>query len=225
MRRIFKSRRLTIVSIIVSSLLLLGGVSFAANSAKQEPALDKVSQEGYMAMQEAGFARVAIFDGQLKEAKELIKNAQDHLKAAKENAPELTVTVKAVEKSGDETLDSAEITETNDLVPIDAGLTMAEDFVATPEKTEKIKEAGGQMMKGNHSKAREILKEEGIGVSVTRLLMPLDLVSTQVNKAANLFHAQKYYEANIALKKAADSLIVDTVVLYEPEQAQQHKEG
>lgn len=225
MKRIFKSKRLTIVSIIVTSLLLLGGVSLAANSAKQEPALDKVSQEGYMAMQEAGFARVAIFDGQLKEAQDLIKNAQDHLKAAKENAPELTVTVKAVEKSGDKTLDSAEITETNDLVPINVGLTMAEDFVATPEKTEKIKKAGGQMMKGNHTKAHEILKGEGIGVSVTRLLMPLDFVSSQVDKASDLFNDHKYYEANIALKKAADSLIVDTVVYYEPDPAQQHKDS
>lgn len=221
MKRNGMTKQMVVFSILLFSFVLLAGISFAASEKKQEQVLDKVSQDGYMAMQEAGFARVAIFDGQLKEAQKLMEKAQAHLQEAKKKAPEITVTVKAVEKMGDKTIDSAQMTETNNLVPIDAGLTLAEDFVSTPEKAQKIKDANGQMKKGNHARAHEILKEAGIGVSVTRLLMPLDFVTSQVDKASALFKEHKYYEANLALKGAADSLIVDTVVLYEPDQAQE----
>jgi hypothetical protein len=174
-----------------------------------------------MAMREAGFARVAIFDGELDQAKTLIEQAQTHLKGAKKNAPEITVTVKAVEKIGDKTIDSSKMTETNDFIPIDTSLTLAEDFVATPEKTEKIKEANEHLRKGNHEKADEILKDAGIDVSVTRFLVPLDFVTSQVDKASSLLKDHKYYEANLALKGALDSMVTDTVLFYEPGSVQQ----
>ena len=221
MKRIGKTKHLAVFSLILCSFVVLAGISFAASEKKPAQVLDKVSQEGYMAMQEAGFARVAIFDGKPQEAQKLMEKAQAHLKEAKKKAPEITVTVKTVEKVGDKTIDSAQLKENNDLIPIDTGLTLAEDFVPTPEKTQKIKEANEQMKTGHHDKAHEILKEAGIDVSVTRLLMPLDFVTSQFDKASSLLKDHKYYEANLALKGAADSLITDTVLLYEPSQTTQ----
>lgn len=216
-------KRWTAITMALLGVFWLAGISAAADAGKQEQILDKVSQEGYMAMQEAGFARVAIFDGQLDEAVQLLEKARLHLATAKKNAPELSVTVKAVEKMGNKTIDSAKMTETNDLIPIDAALTLADDFISTPEKTAKIKEANEHMKKGEHAKAHEILKEAGIGVSVSRVLMPLDFVTSQIEKADSLMKDHKYYEANLALKGATESLIVDTVLLYEPAPAKKKK--
>ena len=221
MKRHFKIKPMAVFSIILVSCAVLAGIAFAASDKKPEEVLDKVSQDGYMAMREAGFARVAIFDGQLDQAQTLIEQAQAHLKDAKKNAPEITVTVKAVEKMGDKTIDSTKITETNNFIPIDTSLTLAEDFVATPEKTAKINEANEHLLKGNHEKANEILKEAGIDVSVTRFLVPLDFVTSQVDKASSLLKDQKYYEANLALKGAVDSMITDTVLFTEPGSTQQ----
>ena len=221
MKNNFKTKSTAVLSIIVCSCVVLAGIAFAASDKKPEEVLDKVSQDGYMAMREAGFARVAIFDGELDQAKTLIEQAQTHLKDAKKNAPEITVTVKAVEKIGDKTIDSSKMTETNDFIPIDTSLTLAEDFVATPEKTEKIKEANEHLRKGNHEKADEILKDAGIDVSVTRFLVPLDFVTSQVDKASSLLKDHKYYEANLALKGALDSMVTDTVLFYEPGSVQQ----
>ena len=213
----------TAITIAVLGVFLLADISAAADAGKQEQILDKVSQEGYIAMQEAGFARISIFDGQLDEASKLLEKAKLHLETAKKNAPELTVTIKTVEKMGNKTIDSAKVTETHDLIPIDAALTLADDFIATPEKTAKIKEANEHMKKGEHAKAHEILKAAGIGVSVSRVLMPLDFVTSQVEKAYALIKDHKYYEANLALKGATESLIVDTVLLYEPAPVQKKK--
>lgn len=221
MKQNFKTKHVSVLSIILVSCVVLAGIALAAGDKPPEEVIDKVSQDGYLAMRETGSARVAIIDGRLDQAKSLIEQAQAHLQDAKQNAPEITVTVKTEEKIGDKTIDSSKMTETSDYIPIDTSLTLAEDFVATPENTAKIKEANEHLRQGNHEKADEVLKEAGIDVSVTRFLMPLDFVTSQVDKASSLLKDHKYYEANLALKGALDSMITDTVLLYEPVPAQQ----
>lgn len=77
----------TAITIAVLGVFLLAGISAAADAGKQEQILDKVSQEGYIAMQEAGFARISIFDGQLDEASKLLEKAKLHLETAKKKCP------------------------------------------------------------------------------------------------------------------------------------------
>jgi hypothetical protein len=60
------------------------------------------------------------------------------------------------------------------------------------------------------------LREADIGLSVSRVLMPVKDTITHVDKAIELFGEHKYYEANLSLKAAEDGLIVDSVLLYEP---------
>ena len=102
------------------------------------------------------------------------------------------------------------------LIPIDAWLVLSEDFVPTPEKTAKIKEANEHLKKGARGKAVEILRAADIGVAVTRVLMPLKATIKDVNQASTLLKEHKYYEANLALKGAQDGLIMDTVGLDAP---------
>ncbi|SPD76395.1 conserved exported hypothetical protein [uncultured Desulfobacterium sp.] len=200
----------------------LGVVSAAAaatstEGSKEEKILDKVSKEGFAAIQEVRHARVAIFDGQPQEAEDLLGQAKKNLSAVEKNAPAITVTVKAVEKVGGKTIDTKTTSETTELIPIDAGLVLSEDFVATPEKTAKIQEANKHLKKGDKTKAVESLRETDIAVSVSRVLMPLKSTVNSVDKAISLLKEEKYYEANLALKGVEDGLIVDTVLLSQPE--------
>ena len=216
MRRKHMTGFVVVFVVAVFGFVMTAGAAMAAQKSNEEKILEKVSQEGHTAMQAVRYARVAIFDGQPQQAAELLDKAKKNLSAAEKKAPEMTVTVKAVEKMGGKTIDTEKTSETNDLIPIDAGLALPEDFVATPEKTAKIKEANKHLKKGEKAKAVEVLHQADIGISVSRLLMPLKATINKVDKAISLIKEHKYYEANLALKGAEEGVIVDTVLLYEP---------
>ncbi len=206
---------MSVATLIFGFAVLANDVS-AAQANKEDKVLEKVSKEGREAMQGLRWARVAIFDGQLKQAKEMLDQSKKLLSAVEKQVPELVVTVKATETVDGKTVNSEKATVTNDLIPIDASLVLAEDFVATPEKGEKIKKANEHLKKQETSKAVEVLREADIGLSISRVLMPVKATSTHVDKAIELIGEQKYYEANLALKAAEDGLIIDSVLLYEP---------
>jgi glucan-binding YG repeat protein len=194
---------------------MAGGAAIAKES-KTEKILDQVSREAYTAMQDVRFARVAIFEDQLKAAEKYLDEAKKKLAAAEKEAPELTVTVKSEQKVGDETITKHETAQTTDYVPIDAWLVLSEDFVPTPEKKAEIKKANEHLKKGETAKAIEVLRAVDVGISVTRVLMPLKLTITHVDGALAMLLEHKYYEANLALKGVQDGLIMDTVLLYAP---------
>jgi hypothetical protein len=107
------------------------------------------------------------------------------------------------------------VTEKSDYVPIDVWLVLSENFVATPEKNAKIKEANKNLKNGDKGKAVEVLRTADIDVSVSRMLMPLDATMKHVDTAIQLMSEHKYYEANLALKGAEDG-VVDSIMLAEP---------
>jgi len=185
-------------------------------SSKEEKVLENVSKEGRMAMQDLGMARVAIFDGQLKQAKEMLDRSKENLATVEKQMPELVVTIKTQEKVDGKTVNQEKPTISHDLVPINAGIVVGEDFIATPEKSEKIKKANEHLKNQEPAKAIEVLHEADIGISFSRVLMPVKDTIKHVDKAIELFGEQKYYEANLSLKAAEDSLIVDSVLVYEP---------
>jgi glucan-binding YG repeat protein len=208
--------RYVVVLVAAMFVLAVGVTAIAATESKDEKILEKVSKEAGTAMRDVRFARVAIFDGQPEAGEKLLDSAKKNLTAAEKNAPEQVVTVKSKQKVGDKTVATHEATQTTEFVPIDAWLGLSEDFVPSPEKQKKIKEANEHLKKGESAKAVEVLREADIGVSVTRVLMPLKATVTQVDKAIELIKEHKYYEANLSLKAAEDGLITDSILLYEP---------
>ena len=190
-------------------ILMLGSVAMAATESKADKILDKVSQEGNAAMRDVRWARVAIFEGQPQTAEKILASAKKNLDAAEKKAPQLLVALESKEKGAGKKPQL-------ELIPIDAWMVLSEDYVPTPEKNAKIKEANEHLKKGEKGKAIEILKAAEIGVSVTRVLMPLKTTVKDVDKALALVKENKYYEANLALKGAQDGLILDTVGLDEP---------
>ena len=209
------SRFILIFATVMFALMSAQSFAFAEDK-KAEKILEKVSKEAGLAMRDVRFARVALFEGDAKDAVQYVEDAKKKLAAAEKNAPKLVVTVKSEEKSGDKTITSHKASQTDEFVTIDAWLMLSEDFVPSQEKSKKIKEANEHLKKGESAKAVEVLRTADIGVSVTRLLLPLKLTMDHVNSALQLMKDNAYYEANLALKGAEDGVITDTVLLYEP---------
>lgn len=192
--------RLGIMLMVVMSVLAVeSGVAVAAKETKKAKILEKVSKEGCLAIVDVRWARVAIFEGQTEQGEKLLEKAKKNLMVVEKQAPELAVAKKGLE-----------------FIPIDAAVVLSEDFVATPEKKAKIKEANEHLRQGESAKAIEILRQADIAVSGSLVLMPVKSTLRHVDQAISLIKDHKYYEANLALKGAEDGLILSTVMLYEP---------
>lgn len=157
----------------------------------------RLSEEGSKAARSISMARVAIFDGQSQEAAKLIEQAKTTLITAAKDADKLAI--KKPDKA-----------DAEPMIPIDARLTMADDFILTPEKRTKIDKVNEHLKKGETKQALEILRPAEIKLTLTTLFMPIEATSKAVDQALQLLGDNKYYEANLALKKAEDGWIVDS---------------
>jgi len=203
------SKLALVLMVALFGFLMVGSAAMAAQEAKAEKILDKVSKEANTAIREVRWSRVAIFDGQPESAEKILDDAKKNLDTVKGQAPQLMVALKSKEKAtGEKPL--------TDLIPIDAWLGLSEDFIGTPEKMAKIKQANEHLKKGEKAKAIEVLRAADVGVTVTRVLMPLKATLSKVDKAIALLKESKYYEANLALKGVQDGLIMDTIAISEP---------
>jgi hypothetical protein len=209
--------KIIVISVItLIGFAIAGTISIATTQSNESKILDKVSNEANTAMRDLRWARVALFDGQLESARTYLDGVKKNLEAAQKQAPEMVVTIDTKSKIGDKTVSSQKVSESTDYVPIDTWMVLSEDFVVTPEKDAKIKEANKHLKSGDKEKAIDVLRTADIDVSVGRMLMPLNATMKHVDKAIDLMSEQKYYEANLALKGAEDGLIVDSVMLVEP---------
>ena len=72
-------------------------------------------------------------------------------------------------------------------LPVDGGLTLGEDFVATPAKAAGVAKANEQLKKGNHKQAMDTLKLAEINVAlVMEKVVPLDKTISGIDTAAQL---------------------------------------
>ncbi len=183
-----------------SELMLL-----VANAEKSEKSEERkmmhLSEEGLKALQNVYQARLAIFEGHVKDAEKLLSTAKTELSAAEKGAAKLTVKLKK--------------TDSGLQLPIDVRLAVGEDFVLTPEKAEKIAKANAHIKAGENKQAVEVLRDAGIYINVTTILLPLDAAAGAVDKAIKLVGEEKYYEANLVLKGIEDSLTVSSQTLVE----------
>ncbi|MDS4027435.1 MAG: YfdX family protein [Candidatus Contendobacter sp.] len=191
-------RKTLLVAISATAFVALSAVGMAATDHDaRERLFIRLSEDGSKAARDISLARVAIFDGQSQEATKLIDQAKAMLVTAAKDADKLAI--KKPEK-----------TETGPMVPIDARLTMADDFILTAEKREKIDKVNEHLKKGETKQALEILRPADVNLTLTTLFMPIEATSKAVDQAAELLAQNKYYEANLALKKAEDGWVVDS---------------
>ncbi|AWN50809.1 YfdX family protein [Methylobacterium sp. 17Sr1-1] len=204
----------------------------------------KLSKDGAQAFRDMHMARIAIFDADPAQAKSLIGKAQAALAKAKTDdavftkaeadlktpadmaAPKDTNAAdKNAEQPAPTNTASKDMTAAGKVawVPVDAQMTLGEDFVATPEKASAVNEANKSLAKGDQKGAIETLKLAHVDVNFVMAVLPLDMTTADVNQAAALIGQGKYYEANAALKTAEDGMrfdVIDAVGL--PQKAAAH---
>jgi len=175
--------------------LSLAAVAAAVHNAN-ENAMIRLSEDGAKAAQTLLLARIAIFDGQPQDAVKLIDQTKTALAAAAQDADKLAI--------------KSQNTEVGPMIPIDARLTIADDFTLNPQKKEQIDKVNEHLKKGETRKAVEVLSPADESMTLTTLFMPLEATSKAVDEAATLLGESKYYEANLALKKAEDSWVTES---------------
>lgn len=157
----------------------------------------RLSEEGSKAARNISMARVAIFDGQSQEAMKLVDQAKATLATAAQDVDKLAI--KKPDKA-----------DSGPMIPIDAKLTMADDFTLTPERRKDLDKINEHLKKGETKEALNLLRPADVRLTLTTLFMPIDTTAKAVDQAAKLLAESKYYEANLALKKAEDGWVIDS---------------
>jgi hypothetical protein len=168
----------------------------------------KVSQEGFDAMRCIRAARLAIFNGQTSVAADLLNKAKTNLEAAAKDAPTFVTTTQTA-VNGNVVAGDVAVVNMN-WVPIDGQVSLADALVASPQKTQHIKNANKHFKNGQSNNAVEELHLAAIDVNCSRVLMSLTATTDCVNKATKLMSEQKYYQANLVLKTAEDALVLES---------------
>ncbi|MGH1570732.1 YfdX family protein [Methylobacterium sp. P31] len=214
---------------------VLGGSAFAAEQAAQQnatqtsanqTALDKdvgkLSKDGAQGFRDLQLTRLAIFEADPAQAKDMIGKAQAAFAKAKTddavfNKAEADLKTPADMAAHKATAQSANA-ETKPAskeqvawVPVDAQLTLGDDFVATPEKASAVTEANKNLARGDQTGALEKLKLAHVDVNFTLAVLPLNKTIADVDQAATLIGQGKYYEANAVLKTAQDGMRFDVI--------------
>jgi hypothetical protein len=213
---------------------VLGGAAFAADQAtkpalpqetQSQKAIDtdigKLSKDGAQAFRDMHLARVAIFDAAPTQAKDFIGKAKSALSKAKtddavfnkaeadlKTPADMTRASHTATTPADKTPSGAEKTA---WLPVDAQLTLGEDFQAIPAKAAAVTEANKSLMKGDKRAALEKLKLADVDVNFVMAVLPLDRTTADVDQAVTLIDQGKYYEANAVLKTAEDRMRFDVI--------------
>ncbi len=197
----------------------MSSAAFAVDQPADQSTADhdftKLSTEGLKAFQDVRLARIAIFDGQTKQAKTYVDEAKTAIAKAKTDDTAFTKaesdmkTPPAMAKPGaDKVTPSATPIA---WIPVDGSLTLDEDYTATPEKAAGITAANEKLKKGQSKDAMEALKLAQINAVFVTELAPMESTMTGIDKAAQLVDSGQYYQANQALKSVEDGVRFDAI--------------
>ena len=155
------------------------------------------SDDAYQALRNVQAARLAIFNGKPDLAVELTVAAATSLDAAALASTDLVIATNEAKSNGDQ------------YIPFDINMSLAEGFVPTDAKAEKLVEANKQFAAGDEKAAAEVLKLANIDVTVSAALLPVAASLRHIRDAEGLLGKQKYYEANLALRALENSIIIE----------------
>lgn len=216
---------------------ILGGSAIAAEQAAQQPGMPsgqsmsasqkavdadigRLSKDGAQGFRDLQLTRIAIFEADPAQAKAMIGKAQAAFAKAKTDDAVFTkaeadlktptdVTGKATAPAKADAKPASK--EQVAWVPVDAQLTLGDDFVATPAKASAVTEANRNLAQGDQKGALEKLKLAHVDVNFTMAVLPLNKTLSDVDQAASLIGQGKYYEANAILKTAQDAMRFDVI--------------
>ena len=201
----------------------------------------KVSADGSGAFMDLTLTRLAVFDGRIDAAKKYIGNAEKTLTRAKTDETQflrdeahLNATKNTPMANSGATPPTADQQNNNnqknssnnqenssnnnqqsasnvEWLPVDASITIDEDFSASPEKKAAVADANKTLSKGDRNGSIEKLKVSGVNIDVAVLAVPLNDTIAKVQQAANMINDGKYYEASQLIKQVQDSARSDVM--------------
>ncbi|MGO9431984.1 YfdX family protein [Rhodoblastus sp.] len=184
----------------------------------------KVSADGADAFMDLTLTRFAIFDGRIDAAKKYIDKAEKALSKAKadetrfmkDEASLNTTKNKPTPNSGATTAPTADQQNSSnntmvEWLPVDASITIDEDFTANPDKKAAVADANKSLSNGDRTNAIEKLKLSGVKIDVVVLALPLKDTIAKVQQAANMINDGKYYEATQVIKQVQDGVRSDVM--------------
>lgn len=206
-----------IALITMTAMMASGSIStmaYAADSSKaaadQEVVVVnnlKISGHGKAVISDVRSARVALFEGQVDAALDLVKKARDVF--------DYTVVNYAVKLTSSDGYG----------VPVDRSITLAEGFKPTKEHAEIINKAGSLAQQGKTEQAITLMKESGIDLDIQYALLPVLKNISNLEKAISDINDEKFYEANMMLKAIEASVIFEELNVEEiPQQGYQLKD-
>jgi len=173
----------------------------------------KLSQDGFKALRDIRLTRLAIFNGDVEQAKQDIDNASDSLQKAQNDdsiysKAEADLKTPTGMPQHDQT-NNASATTPIKWLPVDGAFALDEDYLATPDKTKAVAAADTQMKQGNHAQAMEQLKLAHVNVVFDVEVAPLEKTIAGVDKAKQLIGGGQYFEANQELKTVESGMRYD----------------
>jgi hypothetical protein len=216
-------------AVVLLTATAISSAAFAADrtanqSATGQSAADhdftKLSTDGLKAFQDVRLARVAIFDGQTKQAKTYVNEAKAEIAKAQTDNTAFTKaesdikTPSAMAKpDAGKTAASTTPASTTPIawIPVDGALTLDEDYTATPEKAKGVAAANEKLKNGQSKEAMDALKLAQIDAIFVTELAPMKSTVNGIDKAAQLVDEGQYYQANQQLKAVEDGVRFDAI--------------
>jgi hypothetical protein len=226
-------------AVVLLTATAISSAAFAADrtanqSATGQSAADhdftKLSTDGLKAFQDVRLARVAIFDGQTKQAKTYVNEAKAEIaKAETDNTaftkaesdiktPSAMAKPDAGKTAASTTPASTTPASTTPAsttpiawIPVDGALTLDEDYTATPEKAKGVAAANEKLKNGQSKEAMDALKLAQIDAIFVTELAPMKSTVNGIDKAAQLVDEGQYYQANQQLKAVEDGVRFDAI--------------
>jgi len=164
-----------------------------------------LSTQGQKAFVDISAARVELFQGHPKKAEEQVKAAQHALKLAQSDNTSFMKAAKdlnAKDNSGKADTD----TTVKSWLPIWGETVIQDNYLASPQKVKAVAEANEKLKHGDTKGAAEVLRLAGVNVDTAIALAPLKQTIVDVDQAAKQLASEKYYEANLTLKKVQDEV-------------------
>jgi hypothetical protein len=195
---------------------LLTPVAFAAdqssNSSATQQAADrdfgKLSTDGMKAFQDIRMARLAIFNGQPDQAKQLVSEASTALETAKTDESVFTKAESELKAPAGMTQPHPSGTsigsEPIKWLPVDGGIALDENFEPSQHNAATMQKANAQIKSGDKKSAMETLRLANIDLTFDQEVVPLDKTINGIAQARKLVDEGQYYEANQALKTVED---------------------
>ncbi|WP_158806910.1 YfdX family protein [Beijerinckia sp. L45] len=226
--------KLLIATILSGGILSYGAVMAATQPSpdvqkpnQQQISADqdfgKLSTDGARAFQDVGLARLAIFDGRIEAAKKYVADADSAFTKAKTDNAVFTKAEVDLKSSGaakgmtaantDAAKTGSDKAQPNQApmnkavawLPVDAAMSIDEDFSATPSKAAAVADANNSLRSGDRASAVEKLKLADTDVAITVAVVPVNQTIDDVHQAASLINEGKYYEGSQLLRKVTNS--------------------